>query len=297
MSASVGCSEVRGRRLLQKGNQAYRDGQYKEAVAMFKEAEEFVPNLWLLWLNKGYTCREMLIPGAKTPENDAAVKCALTSFKRLQELNPTDSRGPALYVQTLFDADEYQTLAQMYEARVQKKANDEEALNGLIQVYSKWPDHTQQALDWYKKKAEAKSTDAEAQYAVGVFIWQQLFTKGGGADKSAFDPRPDPDDRRRRKKVLPTNLPGDVTGADRIKAADEGIRYLERAVELRPKYQEAMTYLNLLYRQKSFALFERPDEWQKCVDKAIEWRDRSLTAAGKPIPPPASSANPAPQAE
>src|SRR6266852_5647672 len=92
------CDEVRGRRLLQKANQLYRDGQYTEAVATFQEAERFVPDMWLLWLNKGYTCRGMLIPGAKTRENEGVLKCALEAFKRLQELKPEDHRGPALYL-------------------------------------------------------------------------------------------------------------------------------------------------------------------------------------------------------
>ncbi|MFZ5896656.1 MAG: hypothetical protein ACOY0T_36710 [Myxococcota bacterium] len=293
LGSTLGCSEVRGRRLIQKANQAYRDGQYKDAVALFEQAERFVPNFGLLWLNKGYTCREMLIPGAKTPENAAAARCALTAFKRFSALRPEDKRGAALYVQTLFDADEYETLAKMYEARVQKNAADEEALNGLIQVYSKWPEHTEQALAWYEKKAQVKSNDAEAQYAVGVFIWQQLFSKGGGADKSAFDPRADPDDKK-KQKTPPGNVPGDITGKERIELADRGLRFLEKAVELRPKYQEAMTYLNLLYRQKSFAYFDNPDEWQKCIDKAIEWQKRGLALSPVKTEAPEANAAPAP---
>lgn len=290
LSATCGCSEVRGRRLIQKGNQLYRDGQYKDAVAMFQQAERFVPNFPLLWLNEGYTCREMLVPGADTPENRKAARCALDAFKRFSTLAPKDKRGPALYVQTLFDADQYQTLSGMYEARVAKNAGDEEAINGLIQVYSKWPEHGAQAFAWYKKKAELKSNDAEAQYAVGVYIWQQLFSKGGGADKAAFDPRPDPEAKKDSKKVPPGNVAGDIIGKERSELADQGIRFLERAVELRPKYQEAMTYLNLLYRQKSYAYFEEPEAWQKCIDKAVEWRDKGLALSPASPKPEADSA-------
>src|SRR5262249_51646884 len=85
-----GCSELRGRRLIQKANQLYRDGQYKEAVAVFREAEQLVPDYWMLWLNLGYTCQQMVIPGAKTPENDSATQCALQAFRRLQTLKPSD---------------------------------------------------------------------------------------------------------------------------------------------------------------------------------------------------------------
>jgi hypothetical protein len=42
-----------------------------------------------------------------------------------------------------------------------------------------------------------------------------------------------------------------------------------------------MVYMNLLYRQRSFVLFEDPPEWQKSVDKAKEWMCKSLEIQGK----------------
>jgi len=293
LCASLGCSEVRGRRRIQKANQLFRDGQYKEAVAMFREAEQFVPNM-------GYTCRQMLIPGAKNEENTLATRCALDAFKRLQELKPSDPRGPALYEQTLFETDQYETLSKMYGQRIDKNPQDEEALNGLVQVYSKWPDHLDETIGWYKKKAELRSGDAEAQYAVGVYIWHELFAKGGGADKASFDPRPDPNAKKNQVKTPPPSGPGEIVAQKRIDLADLGIQYLEKAIALRPKYHEAMTYLNLLYRQKSFAYLDRPEEWQKCIDKATEWRDKTLAAAGKAPTSPApgeAADNPAPPSE
>jgi tetratricopeptide (TPR) repeat protein len=295
VAASIGCSEVRGRRRIQKANQLFRDGQYKEAVAMFREAEQFVPDFWILWINMGYTCRQMLIPGAKTPENAVATQCALDAFQRLQRLKPSDPRGPALYEQTLFETDQYETLAKMYTQRIEKNPADEEALNGLIQVYSKWPEHLDEAIAWYRKKADVKATDAEAQYAVGVFIWNQLFSKGGGADKASFDPRPDPM-QKKQQKIPPPSNPGEIVGTRRIELADLGIRYLERALEQRPKYHEAMAYLNLLYRQKSYAYWDDPDQWQRCVDKATEWRDKTILASGKaPAAPAVAEETPPPE--
>ena len=45
-----------------------------------------------------------------------------------------------------------------------------------------------------------------------------------------------------------------------------------------------MTYINLLYRQKSYAYFEYPEDWQKCVDQAVEWAGKSLEAQGMTVP-------------
>ena len=281
--AGTGCGEVRGRRLLQKANDHYRNAEYAEAVTLFKEAEQYVPDLWLLWINKGTTCRSMITPGAKTPANEEASKCALDSFKRLQQLKPDDARGQALYVQTLFESERFDDLAKMFQERLAKDRNDGEALQGLIQVYSRWPNHFDDALEWHRKKLALRPTDAEAHYSAGVFIWQQLFARGGGADRAAFDPRPDPS-KPKQAKLPPLMGKDDLVGQQRVDLADEGIKLLEKAIEIRPKYTEAMAYVNLLYRQKSYAFFESPKEWQKWVDKSTEWRNKTLLAMGKPIP-------------
>jgi tetratricopeptide (TPR) repeat protein len=283
--ATTGCNEVRGRRKIQEGNRLYRDGYYKEAVGAFEQAERFVPNFWVLWLNKGYTCRQMIIPGAKTPENMAAANCALAAFKRLQELKPDDPRGELLAFQTLFDADKYEELAKVYEDRFQKNPRDVEAVTGLIQVYTKW-NKLDEALEWHSKKAELQSNDPETQYSAGVYIWQQLLVHGGGQDKATYDPRLDPNKPKKKQiKIPPPFGGGDVVSQQRIDLADKGIEYLKRAVQLRPTYADAMIYTALLYRQKAYSYFDQPDEWQKCMNDAVEWHIKYLKQVGKPIPP------------
>jgi tetratricopeptide (TPR) repeat protein len=279
---AAGCSEVRGRRKVQQGNKLYRDGHYKEAVLVFDEASRFVPNLPQLWLNKGYTCRQMLVPGSQTPESKEAAKCAKDAFEHYQKIAPQDPRGEQLYVQTLFDNDEFETLAKMYEEKFKKNPRDIESLNGLIQVYSKW-NKLDESLEWYAKKAEVLSNDPEAQYGAGVFIYTQLFQHGGGPEKSTHDPRPDPN-KPREVKTHPGFGFGDIISQQRVDLADQGLKYLEKAVALRPKYHEAMIYANLMWRQKSYAYFDYPEDWQKCVDEAVGWAGRSFEARGVPVP-------------
>jgi hypothetical protein len=80
----------------------------------------------------------------------------------------------------------------------------------------------------------------------------------------------------------PVSAVGDVSGALRVELADEGVAHLERALALRPKYGEAMTYLGLVWRQKSFAYFGDAIAWQAIVDQADDWQRRALAArAGK----------------
>jgi|SRR5579872_4721306 len=277
----TGCRAVRGRKLIQDADELYKRGRYQDAVALFTEAEALVPDLPVLWLNKGYTCRQLVVPGANTPESRQAANCALGAFAKLKALRPEDPRGDSLYVQTLFDADDLPALEKLFTERAEKNPADLDAVRGLQQVYYKsgrWP----AALEWSRKAAALRPRDAEAQYGVGTFVWQVLSAHGGGADMVAFDPRPkpvDPDDESAAHSPAPPAPPptkiDDVTGDKRVALADEGIGYLEKALALRPRFPEAMTYLGLLERQKSFAYFATPVAWQAAVDRAQAWQGKA----------------------
>jgi tetratricopeptide (TPR) repeat protein len=303
--STTGCSELRGRRRVREGNRLYRDGNFAEALNQYTSAEDLVPHLPQLWLGKGLACRQMMSPGSKTPDSERAVNCALAAFDRLRSLGKGDQRGESLYIQTLFDAERFETLAALYGDRLKKDPTDLGAVNGQIQVYSRW-NHLEEALAAYQKRADMKPNDAEAQYAVGVYIWQQLFQRGGGPDKASYDPRPDPNAAaippaaepakgkgkgkgkhpkkgRSKKGALPPApikqpppfTMGDIFGPQRIALADLAMKYLERALALRPKYREALIYMNLVMRQKSLAYLTNPTEWQACIDAAEKWRAKA----------------------
>jgi hypothetical protein len=45
-----------------------------------------------------------------------------------------------------------------------------------------------------------------------------------------------------------------------------------------------MTYLALLWRQKSFAFFADPIAWQGAVDEAESWQQKAAQPSGEPGP-------------
>ena len=56
---------------------------------------------------------------------------------------------------------------------------------------------------------------------------------------------------------------------------DEGMQMLNKALELRPDYDDAMAYLNLLYREKA-DLQEVAEARDADLKTADEWMDKSL---------------------
>ena len=277
-----GCSELKARSHARDGNGHYTSGEYAAAVREYELADQAYPGLHVVALNKGLACRQLMIPGASTPEQDRAVDCALTAFLRMKELRPEDPRGERLYVQTLFDADRFDTLIKMYEAQLKDSPNELSAINSLIAVHSR-ADHWSEALRWSMKRADIEAKDAEAQYTVGVMLYNRLFQKGG-ADKGSYDPRPDPnlDPKEQEAKVPPPFTVGDVMGAERIRLADLGVQYMNRALELRPNYSEAMVFMSLLFRQKAFGYFDKPTEWEVCFNTAEQWKAKAKQAMGTP---------------
>jgi tetratricopeptide (TPR) repeat protein len=292
-ATSVGCSELQARHHARTGNGHFLSGDYAAAVREYEVAEQKYPSgLHVVELNKGLACRQMMVPGAKSPEQERAVNCALDAFTKMKELRPEDPRGDQLYVQTLFDADRFDTLIAMYEADVKKDPNDMAAINSLINVHSR-ADHWAEALKWSMKRADLQPQDAEAQYTVGVMIYNRLFQKGG-ADKAAYDPRPDPNaDPKAPPKTPPPFTMGDLMGAERVRVADLGIQYMTRALEIRPSYREAMGFMSLLYRQKAFGFFDKPADWELCINTAEEWRGKATQQAPAPQP---NAEQPAPAA-
>jgi hypothetical protein len=172
----------------------------------------------------------------------------------------------------------------MYEAQLKDNPNELSAINSLIAVHSR-ADHWNDALRWSIKRADIEAKDAEAQYTVGVMLYNRLFQKGG-ADKGAFDPRPDPnlDPKDQVPKVPPPFAVGDVMGSERIRLADLGVQYMNRALELRPNYGEAMVFMSLLYRQKAFGYFDKPADWEVCFNMAEEWKTKAKQAMATPAP-------------
>ena len=74
---------------------------------------------------------------------------------------------------------------------------------------------------------------------------------------------------RSQREAL-TEVAGEV-----VPLIDEGLDALETAIEIDPDYDDAMAYVNLLYREKAdFA--ESNDEYDTLLSQADHWVQRAL---------------------
>jgi hypothetical protein len=59
---------------------------------------------------------------------------------------------------------------------------------------------------------------------------------------------------------------------------NDGIAELTRAVEIRPTYDDAMSYLNLMYRRRADLDCHDPAQREKDLGTANEWVRRAIEA-------------------
>jgi TonB family protein len=58
---------------------------------------------------------------------------------------------------------------------------------------------------------------------------------------------------------------------------EEGIAHLDRALQIDPRYVDAMTYMNLLVRERA-DLRDTKEQWDADVDVANDWVQKSIDA-------------------
>jgi tetratricopeptide (TPR) repeat protein len=160
--ASSGCGELRARFHARQGNRHFQQGNFVAALEEYGVAAQLLPTLPVIALNQGLACRHLMLPGAQTPAARQAVQCAIDAFNRFKQLRPDDTRGDQLLIQTLFDADRFETLAAIYQSQLSTQPNSLSAINGLVEVYSRW-DRWPQALEFMVRRADLEPTDPDLQ--------------------------------------------------------------------------------------------------------------------------------------
>jgi len=137
----------------------------------------------------------------------------------------------------------------------------------------------EEARIWYEKLAIVNPDSKVAFYTLGVLAWTISYQACNDArvkmEMKPEDPGPLKDAAVRealRNKYLPM--------------VQEGIDHLNRAIEIDVEYDDAMSYLNLLYRQRA-DLENTPEEYQADIAKADEWVQKALdTRKQKKSPQP-----------
>jgi tetratricopeptide (TPR) repeat protein len=241
VAAGSGCNKLKARDLLNKGVANFKNGQYDAAVEDFKQAKELDPSLLNARLYLATAYASQYIPGAPSDENVKRGTAAIDEFKGVLEKDPNNLSAIDGIGSILF-----QMSGQPYN-----------------------PEKFQESKTYHQKHIELKPTDPEPYYWIGVIDWTQAF-RGNAEMRTEYNK-----DHINKQIKESDPLPAAVRTqfVDKYgKLVDEGIASLQKAIQLRPDYDDAMAYLNLLYRRKA-DMAESAQErasYQKQADDLVE---------------------------
>jgi tetratricopeptide (TPR) repeat protein len=126
------------------------------------------------------------------------------------------------------------------------------------------------ARAWQKKVLAEDPHDAEAAYTVGVIDWTQAHQHVLAALTAAGLE----DDGEGNIKAPPEVL--ESIKQQNSSLVEEALQYLSQALENRPNYDDAIAYLNLVYRRKADADYQNPVLRDDDVAKAREWSRKAM---------------------
>ena len=210
--SSVGCGKLRARDQLNKGVTAYKNAKYEEAIDHFQQAVALDPSLINAKMYLATAFAQQYIPGADTPDNNKMADQAIEQYQSVLAMNP---------------------------ARDQK-VNSAKGIAYLYLNMKKFDD----AKKYYRMAADIDPNDPEPYYSVGVIDWTACY-QPRMEERAKLGLKPDENlnpKNKDQKKVC------DELKAKNSSSIQEGIENLNKAIQLRPDYDDAMAYLNLMYR-------------------------------------------------
>jgi Tfp pilus assembly protein PilF len=125
-----------------------------------------------------------------------------------------------------------------------------------------------EAQEWYQKLASVDPNNKTAYYTLGVIAWTKTFQprmeKRAELGMRPDDPGPIKD-KKAREELRTQNLT----------VIEQGLTNLQKALAIDKEYDDAMAYMNLLYRERA-DLADNADAFKQDTKEADGWLDRSL---------------------
>lgn len=252
---SAGCENFKERVLLKKGNELYRAQKYEEAIQEYTKLLKLNPKSWDANYLTAVSYLALYHPGSDHPKDKEYAEKGLVAFERTLELSPPNpdarEKTEKFYLSFLDSTGDKDKAIAYLEKQLGNRPNDLALINQIATLYQKKGDFNK-ALEYFEKRANMDSGNKETWYTLGVNCWARSYH--GGVT---------------------------VSQEEREQVVDKGIQALDKALAIDPNYFEALSYINLIYREKAKALaavgknaeagqaYAKADEYQK---KAIEIR-------------------------
>ena len=157
---------------------------------------------------------------------------------------------------------------EQYQAVLKQDPKNVNSVKGIAYLYLQMK-KLDDAKTYYRKAVDLDPNDPEAYYSLGVIDWTQLYVP---MTQERAKEGLKPDEPLKDKKLCASLR--DRDGA----IIQDGMDNLDKAIQLRQDYDDAMAYLNLVYRQKADRECDMPDQRAADLKTADGWQDKTLAA-------------------
>jgi len=150
-----------------------------------------------------------------------------------------------------------------------KDPNDATSLKEIASIYFQIK-KLDDAKEWQKKVLAVDPKDPEAAYTIGVIDYDQAHENTLTALQAAGINDDGQGNVKAPKKVM------DPLKAQNTPLVTEGLKYLNDAVANRANYDDAMAYLNLIYRRKADLDYGDAAAVKTDIATADDWRAKAM---------------------
>jgi tetratricopeptide (TPR) repeat protein len=243
---TVSCNKLKARDQLNKGVMAFRNAHFPEAVNHFQEAVSLDPTLLNAKLFLATAYSQQYVPGGASPDNVKMGDLAINAYQQVLKVDPKNTTALGNIGQIYYEMRKFNNAKEYQERLLKIDPNNPETYYWIGVL-----DYIPCNVNW---------TDIRR----GL----NLLTPKDPAHPAELPPLPE----KARKELAEKN------GA----LVAEGMQALEKALQLKPNYMEAMAYLNLMYRQKADlepTKAEREADLQQANDWVNKYLDLRKTAS------------------
>ena len=127
-----------------------------------------------------------------------------------------------------------------------------------------------EAKEWQKKILEKDPNDPEAAYTIGAIDWAQAHQNTLNALAPAGLNDDGEGNTKAPKKIM------DTLKEQNTHLVEEALHYLQQALDKRPTYDDAMSYMNLVFRAKANLDYGDAQAVKADLDTAKDWSSRAM---------------------
>ena len=290
LSSTVACSKaasVKAMMSFKEANIAYQHQEYARSAVLYEETIQANPDLALVYFYLGNSYDNQYKPGVSTPANEELLAKAVQNYQlaaeKLSAEKPDEAPTKALAMQYLVAAygpdklndpakaepviqrliqlapsepTNYFALAKIYEdAGLYKEAEDllvrakqakpgEPAVYTTLAGYYNRQGQFAKTIEALEERAGKESNNPEAFYMIATYYWDEAYR----------DPR--------------------LKEAEKKAYVAKGVEAIDRSLQIKPDYMEALVYKNLLFRLQA-NLEKDPAKQQALIKQADALRDKA----------------------